>query len=466
MISIFDLFTVGIGPSSSHTIGPMRAANSFVNELADDKLLAHTKSITVQLFGSLAFTGEGHGTDRAITVGLEGHTPETVDPDFLHLRFATIKKNKHIKLDEKFTIEFDPDAIIHDYDTHLPGHPNALCFTAHDEHQKNLHQKTYYSIGGGTIVENVEESFCTEEGHKVPYPFASAKELLQLCYANKLRIAELMMENEKIWKSEYDIKTQLLELAEIMQETIDRGCTTPGILPGGLNVKRRAPILYEQTIKSAQDQQMSCDKDSCIIPCSGSKEAYLISAGALAVGEENAAGNRIVVAPTCGAAGVLPAVLWYSKKFCANIDDAKIIEFLLTAAAIEILYKKQASISGAEVGCQGEVGVACSMAAAGLTAMLGGNLQQVENAAEIGIEHHLGLTCDPIKGLVQIPCIERNAVAANQAVNIAHLVLSESGEHAIFLDNAIQTMKQTGLDMSKKYKETALGGLAVNIPNC
>lgn len=465
MISIFDLFTVGIGPSSSHTIGPMRAANRFINELADDKLLHHTKSIIVRLFGSLAFTGEGHGTDRAITVGLEGHTPETVDPDFLHLRFATIKKDKTLKIEDKFIIEFDPANIIHDYNTHIPRHPNALCFTAQDEQQKTLHQKTYYSIGGGTIIENAEESFCTEEGHKVPYPFSSAKELLQLCYAHKLRIAELMMANEKTWRSEHDIKKQLMKLAEVMQEAIERGCTTQGILPGGLNVKRRAPNLYEKVLKNFQNQS-PCDQNSCSPTCSGSKELDLISTGALAVSEENAAGNRIVVAPTCGAAGVLPAVLWYSKKFCTNIGDAEIIEFLLTSAAIEILYKKQASISGAEVGCQGEVGVACSMAAAGLTAMLGGNLQQVENAAEIGIEHHLGLTCDPVKGLVQAPCIERNVIAANQAVNIAHLVLSESGEHVIFLDNAIQAMKETGLDMHTKYKETALGGLAINIPNC
>ena len=466
MISIFDLFIIGIGPSSSHTIGPMRAANKFVNDLIANKILSNTKSIAVQLFGSLAFTGEGHGTDRAITIGLEGHAPETVDPDFMQLRFDNIKKAKQITIDNQYIIDFDPAAIAHDYDTHLPYHPNALCLIAYDGKQKTIYQKTYYSIGGGTIVENAEESLCTLGPHQVPYPFSSAKELLQLCYANKLSIAELMLENEKTWRSENEIKEKLLNLVTIMQECVDRGCSTNGVLPGGLNIKRRAPILYEQIAAAQKEQNQSCDGNNPPHPCKGSDESCQVSVIALAVGEENAVGGKVVVAPTCGAAGVLPAVLWYAKLFCNDIGNTETIKYLLTTAAIEILFKKQASISGAEVGCQGEVGVACSMAAAGLTALLGGNLQQVENAAEIGIEHHLGLTCDPVKGLVQVPCIERNVIAANQAINIAHLVLSESGEHAVFLDTAIKNMKQTGLDMHTKYKETALGGLAVDIPNC
>jgi L-serine dehydratase len=466
MISIFDLFTIGIGPSSSHTIGPMRAANMFTNELEQNNLLPLTQEIIVELYGSLAYTGEGHGTDRAITVGLEGHAPETVDPDFLHLRFNTIKKTKHIELENKFVVAFDPNNIIHDYDKRPSYHPNTLQITAYGKQKNILLQKNYYSIGGGTVLESEEESFCSIEGHKVPYPFGSARKLLQLCYANKFSIAQLMLENEKTWASEDDIKQGLLNFAEVMQESIDRGCTTTGILPGGLNVKRRAPILYEQALKNLQENKTHSEEKCCEHSCQGSNELCLVSAGALAVAEENAAGSRIVVAPTCGAAGVLPAVIWYAKKFCKNIDENKIFDFLLTTAAIEILYKTQASIAGAEVGCQGEIGVACSRAAAGLTAMLGGNLQQIENAAEIGIEHNLGLTCDPFKGLVQIPCIERNVIAANQAINIAHLVLSDSGEHTVFLDDAISAMKQTGLDMHSKYKETSLGGLATNIPNC
>lgn len=450
--SVFDMFAIGIGPSSSHTVGPMRAANAFVTQLSQENLDNQTQIIIVELYGSLAFTGEGHGTDRAITLGLEGHTAENIDPDFITSRYEALKQNKSLYLNKKHTINFDPASIIHNYQKQLPTHSNAMKITAKDCNNNILLEKTYYSIGGGTIVEEGQDAPEDQLLSGAPYVFGSAKELLKLCNETKLTIAELMLENEKTWRSKTEIKEYLANIANIMLDSLQRGLTQEGELPGGLNLSRRAALLH----KKLKTNQCSCSNADAI--CN-------VSAWAFAVAEENAAGNRIIVAPTCGSAGVIPAVLEYAKT-TYKINNEQINDFLLTAAAIEILYKKQASISGAEMGCQGEIGVACSMAAAALTAVLGGSTNQIENAAEIGIEHHLGLTCDPVKGLVQAPCIERNVVAANQAISIAHLIMVEDRKNIVSLDQTIKAMHETGLDMSSKYKETSLGGLAVNVPQC
>jgi L-serine dehydratase len=457
MLSIFDIFYIGIGPSSSHTIGPMRAANKFITDLMANHLLNKVKVVSVNLYGSLAYTGEGHGTDRAITIGLEGYTPETVDPDQLFARFAAIESTGKLLLGGKVEVDFHPQRSIVHVNEQLAYHSNGMQFLALDEANNVLSQKTLYSVGGGCVVASKEEREQIIGSEVVPYPFATAARLQELCTQHNCKIYELMLENEKTRYPEAEVKAKVLQLADIMQKSILRGYATEGILPGGLNLRRRAPHYF----KKAQNYQSTATTSTNYFANSAKVMCHL-NAAAFAVAEENAAGGRVVVAPTCGSSGVLPAVLSYYKNFYHDVTNEKIVEFLLTAAAIEWLYKQQASISGAEVGCQGEIGVACSMAAAALTAVLGGSIQQVEKAAEIGIEHNLGLTCDPVRCLVQIPCIERNAVAANKVISIAYMALSEPEACIVSLDKAIRTMKQTGIDMKMNYKETSLGGLAVN----
>lgn len=458
-ISIFDLFSIGIGPSSSHTVGPMRAAYRFASQLATQKILNSTARLQIDLYGSLALTGKGHGTDKAVLLGLEGNTPEGVDPDHVLPRFTHIFEQQELNLNHTHAIAFQPttDLLFH-YTQTLPQHSNGLRFTAFDKTNNILLSETFFSIGGGFILTETEINQGEQPANitAVPYPFSTAADLLKFCSDNKLNIPEIMMANEKAWRPETEIRARILNISKIMDECIDRGCRHPGILPGGLNVRRRAPELFKK---------LTALKDAG--PAHFATIMNWLNLYALAVNEENAAGSRVVTAPTNGAAGIVPAVLRYYKEFCENPTEEGIITYLLTAAAIAILYKKGASISAAEVGCQGEVGVACSMAAGALTAALGGSLGQIEKAAEIGMEHHLGLTCDPIAGLVQIPCIERNAMGTVKAVDIAHLVLMEDDEtHTVSLDHVIATMLQTGKDMMSIYKETSKGGLAVNKPEC
>ena len=455
-ISILDIFSIGIGPSSSHTVGPMRAANNFLQKSQiSPAIFTNIVRIQVSLYGSLALTGKGHKTDSAILLGLLGETPETVDSETVVEKTSEIINKKVLCLDEKKIITFDvnTDLIFH-YDKFLAKHANGLCFTAFDKYQKIVLEETYFSVGGGFIINDKDDNQTNTITEKpvLPYPFRTAKELLHICRVNNLTIAELMLENEKLWRNKNETKEKILNFSTVMEQSIYRGCRQHGILPGGLNVRRRAPDLYNKLNQNI----------------TGQHENYMqwLNLYAIAVNEENAAGGRIVTAPTNGAAGVIPATLEYYKTFINGANEEGIITFLATAAAIGILFKKGASLSAAEVGCQGEVGVACSMAAAGLTAVLGGTLAQIENAAEMGMEHNLGLTCDPINGLVQIPCIERNAMGAVQAVNCATLALLETGEHHVSLDKVIATMLRTGNDMQTIYKETSLGGLAVNIPEC
>ena len=454
-ISIFDLFSIGIGPSSSHTIGTMRAACDFITDLDKQKQLAKVYSIKVDLYGSLALTGKGHGTDKAILMGLEGESPETIDPDITAPRIQDIINKKQLSLLGKYQVYFNAtEHLIWHKQESLPLHSNGMRFSAYDNNGQALCERVYYSIGGGFIVREHEFQRQPEQ-HKVPYPFASAKELRHQCQVNKLTIKDIMLANEKTWRSEQEIRKLLLNIANIMQICINKGCATAGILPGELKLKRRACELHKKLL----DHQAP---DICKLEVLNWLNVY-----AMAVGEENAAGGRMVTAPTNGAAGIIPAVLQYYKNFCdVNFTNNDIITFLLTAGAIGMLYKAEASISGAEVGCQGEVGVACSMAAGALTAVLGGDEMQIEKAAEIGMEHNLGLTCDPVDSLVQIPCIERNAMAAVKAVDAASLALAEGGAHRVDLDEVIITMLQTGEDMMKTYKETSQAGLAVNVPEC
>lgn len=456
-ISVFDLFTIGIGPSSSHTVGPMKAANKFVKLLAANGQLVLVKQIKVELFGSLAFTGKGHGTDNAILLGLEGNAPDKIDPAIVKPRAEEIIKNNHIRLNNQHEITFD---YLHDFIFNfkdlLAAHTNAMRFTVYDAKQTELMSHIYYSIGGGFILDEHEAVSAHEKNMTdFPYPFSTAKTLLELCEKNQLSIKDLMLANECSLRSEAELREGLLQIANTMFECIDKGCHHDGILPGGLNVKRRAANLYQKLL--AKGKPLShAHTDSM----------EWLNLYAIAVNEENAAGGRVVTAPTNGAAGIIPAVLYYYLTFYADKKEDAIMEFLLTACAIGILYKKGASISGAEVGCQGEVGVACSMAAGALTAVLGGSLYQIENAAEIAMEHHLGMTCDPMHGLVQIPCIERNAMGAVKAVNATRLALLGDGQHFVSLDKVIATMKQTGKDMMTIYKETSQGGLAANLPEC
>ena len=457
-ISVFDLFSIGIGPSSSHTVGPMRAACAFSEHLKQHNQLAAVKRLTIELFGSLAFTGKGHGTDGAILAGLEGELPETVDPDSIQPRLQAILNHKTLQLVDGHRIPFHyPEDFIFNLKDLLPAHTNGMRFTAYDDQKHMLHQAIFYSVGGGFILTEEKEATHTiaQDTQGLPYPFATAKTLLEHCEKQTLTISELMMANECRMRPEAEIKTRLMRITEIMQACIEKGCQTPGILPGGLKVKRRAPLLQEKLL--AKGKPVSKDYTDSM---------EWLDLFAIAVNEENAAGGRVVTAPTNGAAGIIPAVLHYYLTFYPEAKKTDCIPFLLTAGAIAILYKKGASISGAEVGCQGEVGVASSMAAGALTAVLGGTLYQIENAAEIAMEHHLGMTCDPMMGLVQIPCIERNAMGAIKAVNATRLALLGDGTHTVSLDKVIATMRQTGKDMMTIYKETSLGGLAANLPEC
>ena len=456
-ISVFNLFSIGIGPSSSHTVGPMKAAKTFINTLKEKNLLKLARSIRIELFGSMAFTGKGHGTDLAILAGLEGQSPDTVNADDIKPRANAIITQKTLSLEGTHAIAFNYlSDIIFNIQDRLPFHTNGMRFTVFDIDNKSLYNNIYYSIGGGFIVDEAQAAnpqLITLPD--VPYPFDSAKDLLEQCKKNQLTIASLMLANESSLRSEAEVKQKLLYIAEVMHECIDKGCQTPGHLPGGLNVRRRAHELYQKLQAKGKPSYEHMDS------------MEWLNLFALAVNEENAAGGRVVTAPTNGAAGIIPAVLHYFLTFYPHVNkEETIINFLLTAGAIAILYKKNASISGAEVGCQGEVGVACSMAAGALTALLGGTIYQIENAAEIAMEHHLGMTCDPINGLVQIPCIERNAMGAVKAVNATRLALLGDGEHFVTLDKVIATMKQTGKDMMTIYKETSQGGLAANLPEC
>ena len=453
-LSVFDIFKVGIGPSSSHTMGPMRAAREFALGLQRDGLLEATSQIAVRLYGSLALTGAGHGTDRAILVGFEGAQPETVDPDSIEPTLQRIRASGRVNLLGVHEIAFDePMQLLFMYHERLPRHANGMRFTALAADRRTLREQDYYSIGGGFVVCGDEDEARDTGIHIAhPYPFGSGDELLALCRGHGLEIFELMMANECVRKPEADVRAGLMHLWSVMQGCVERGFRQSGILPGSLKVRRRAPRMYRMLTESATARPLDA--------------MDWVNAYALAVNEENAAGGRVVTAPTNGAAGIVPAVLHYLRRFEPEASDEGVIRFLLTAAAIGMLYKRNASISGAEMGCQGEVGVACSMAAAGLVAALHGSNEQIENAAEIGMEHNLGLTCDPVAGLVQIPCIERNAMGAVKAINAARLAMRGDGSHKVSLDQVIATMRQTGADMSTIYKETSQGGLAVNVPEC
>lgn len=454
-ISLFDIFSIGIGPSSSHAVGPMRAALAFLKTLK--KPVDSIAEIQITLYGSLAFTCKGHGTDRSLLMGLEGEKPDTVDPDSVRPRCEEIQKSKKIKLLGQHSIPFDLEKnLILNREKLLEYHSNGIQFVVYDSKNAVIAEEIYYSVGGGFIVSQTEidsGKFHAAE-HKVPYPFQLAADLMNYCKKENVSIAHIMMENEKSWRSEKEIRAGILRISEVMLDCIERGCHNSGILEGGLKVRRRAPELYQKLQKDPKNT------------ASFSTIMNWLNTYAIAVNEENAASGRVVTAPTNGAAGIIPAVLKYYLDFCENPSEEGIITLLLTSAAIGILYKQNASISGAEMGCQGEVGVACSMAAGGLTAALGGDIFQVENAAEIGMEHNLGLTCDPIGGLVQIPCIERNAMGAVKAVNATYLALAEKGEHKVSLDMVINTMREIGMNMNSMYKETSKGGLAVNVPEC
>ncbi|MEM7456784.1 MAG: L-serine ammonia-lyase [Planctomycetota bacterium] len=455
-ISTFELFSIGIGPSSSHTVGPMRAAVRFVRGLEKDGLLQDVCSIRVKLFGSLGATGKGHGSDKAVIGGLLGFEPEEVDPELLKSRVDDVSASGSILLGGKQEVRFDPANNLEFSGVVLDFHSNALQIAALSAEDNELSCKTYYSVGGGFVVD--EEATGTDrivpDTTALPFPFETGKELLELCDRNGLCISTLMLKNELAWRSEQQIRAQLLEIWSVMQACVENGCRNEGILPGGLKIERRAPLMHRrlQAEWSSESEMLS--------------RMDWVNLWALAVNEENAAGGRVVTAPTNGAAGIIPAVMHYYTRFYKGANDDGIVRFLLTAAAIGTLFKKNASISGAEVGCQGEVGSACSMAAGALAEVLGGTPEQVENAAEIGMEHNLGLTCDPIGGLVQVPCIERNAMAAVKAINAARLALRGDGKHFVSLDKVIKTMRDTGKDMQTKYKETARGGLAVNVIEC
>jgi L-serine dehydratase len=452
-LSVFDVFKIGIGPSSSHTMGPMNAARSFVELLDARGLLDRTTEVSAQLYGSLALTGRGHCTDRAILLGLEGMSPDTLDSALVEPNLQRIRIAKRIRLLGRHEIDFDePLNLLFHMDQVLPGHSNGMRFTAHDAAQEVLAREEYYSIGGGFIVRAGAEVAPGATLLQPPFEFASGDELLEHGKTQGLEIHELMMARERTWRSDSEIQAGLMRIWQVMQDCVRRGFEAQGLLPGVLGVRRRAPKLYRQL--------MGGD------PSSPMHALDWVNVFALAVNEENAAGGQVVTAPTNGAAGIVPAVLHYYRRFEPGADDAGLIRFLLTAGAIGMLYKQNASISGAEMGCQGEVGVACSMAAGGLVSALNGSNEQIENAAEIGMEHNLGLTCDPVAGLVQIPCIERNAMGSVKAINAARLALRGDGSHKVSLDQVINTMRQTGLDMSTIYKETSQGGLAVNVPEC
>jgi L-serine dehydratase len=461
-VSVFDLFKIGIGPSSSHTVGPMRAARLFALRLQHDGLFARTARVRARLYGSLGATGKGHGSDKAVLLGLAGHEPDSIDVDAVPALLQAIRMDATLVLLGERAVPFDEkaDLVFLRRET-LPFHANGLRFEAFDDAGTVLLERTYYSVGGGFVVseevaaDGTRQKLIAPDTTVLPHPFRSGAELLELCARERCTIAELMRRNERHWRSDGEIDAGLLRIWDVMQACVQRGCRTDGVLPGGFKVRRRAADLHRQL---------------CANPEAALRDPLQVldwvNLYALAVNEENAAGGRVVTAPTNGAAGIVPAVLHYYTRFVPGATNAGVIDFLLTAAAIGILYKENASISGAEVGCQGEVGVACSMAAGALCAVLGGTPAQVENAAEIGMEHHLGLTCDPVGGLVQIPCIERNAIASVKAINAARMALRGDGTHHVSLDKVIKTMRETGADMMTKYKETARGGLAVNIVEC
>lgn len=457
-ISVFDLFKIGIGPSSSHTVGPMIAANRFVGALDAAGLLKRVSRVRCHLYGSLGATGKGHGSNKAVLLGLEGALPDSVDPDLIDELLSKIRTNLQINLLGKNKIHFNEieDLVFYRREA-LPLHPNGMLLEAYDKNENVILQKTFYSIGGGFVIEPNGDgaSSIKSDSRKLVYPFDTAQQLLEICERENLSIAQVMWTNETAWASELEIKTQLNKIWSAMQGCVTRGLQTSGELPGPFHVKRRAPELYQSLTKNPE----AAYKDPLQV-------MDWVNLYALAVNEENAAGGRVVTAPTNGAAGIIPSVMHYYERFVNGSSEQGIYDFLLTAAAIATLYKKNASISGAEVGCQGEVGVACSMAAAALCAVMGGTPKQVENAAEIGMEHHLGLTCDPVGGLVQIPCIERNAIASVKAINAARMALRGNGNHYVSLDKVIKTMRDTGADMKTKYKETSRGGLAVNVIEC
>ncbi|MEL6107203.1 MAG: L-serine ammonia-lyase [Planctomycetota bacterium] len=454
--SVFDLFKIGIGPSSSHSVGPMLAANSFADELSNR--WQEVGRVRVELFGSLALTGLGHATDTSVLMGLEGERPDAIDPACIQPRVSTIRSENRIRLGGLHSIPFveDQDLVFNRRKT-LDKHSNALRFEAFtDRDSVAFHEATYYSIGGGFVVREGDEEVSRDDDVKpVPHPFSSAEELLSLADQHACSLSHLAWRNERSLRSDEETREGLRGIWEAMRECVERGCRTEGILPGGLEIQRRAPSLFKKL--SSQPEAIGRDP-MCILDW--------VDLYALAVNEENAAGGRVVTAPTNGAAGIIPAVMCYLERFCHGVSADTIERFLLTAGLIGSLYKRNASISGAEVGCQGEVGVACSMAAGALVEALGGSPRQVEEAAEIGMEHNLGLTCDPIKGLVQVPCIERNAMGAVKAINAARLAMRGDGKHFVSLDRVIRVMKRTGADMSARYKETSRGGLAVNISEC
>jgi len=458
-VSTFDLFKIGIGPSSSHTVGPMRASARFVQRwLVQEGNLQACARIRAELYGSLALTGKGHGSDKAVLLGLEGQWPHLIDPDHIEPMLARIRKDRNLRISAGKSISFDEKTdLVFNKRQKLPFHSNGMRFTAFDAAGAELCTREYYSVGGGFVVNQDEaaQDRITADTTVLPYPFKSGAELIAQCESHGLTIAELMWANERVWRTDAQIESELDAIWQAMQNCLARGTRIGGVLPGGLKVARRSPLMMQELLSR---------------PEAGLKDPLTVldwvNLYALAVNEENAAGGRVVTAPTNGAAGIIPAVLHYYDRFCPNSSRKGINDFLLTAAAIGILYKENASISGAEVGCQGEVGVACSMAAGGLTACLGGSLGQVENAAEIGMEHNLGLTCDPIGGLVQIPCIERNAMGSVKAINASRMAMRGDGKHHVSLDKVIKTMRDTGRDMADKYKETSRGGLAVNVIEC
>ena len=457
-ISVLDLFKVGIGPSSSHTVGPMRAALLFVSGLRDEGLLGQVAGVKAELFGSLGATGKGHGSDKAVLLGLEGEAPEWVDPEQIDARLARIRGEHRIRLAGVQPVRFvEREHLVLHRRQSLPYHPNGMRLAAFDAAGALLCEKLYYSVGGGFVVDEraAGADRIVADTRPLAHPFRSGAELLANCRRTGLAISQLMLENERAWRSDADTRAGLLDIWGVMQACVRRGCEQEGVMPGGLHVRRRAAALYRQ-LSSTPEAAL---RDPLTV-------LDWVNLYALAVNEENASGGRVVTAPTNGAAGIVPAVLHYYTRFCAGASEEGVVRFLLTAGAIGILYKENASISGAEVGCQGEVGVACSMAAGALAEVLGGTPEQVENAAEIGMEHNLGLTCDPVGGLVQVPCIERNAMGAIKAINAARMALRGDGRHFVSLDKVIKTMRDTGADMKLKYKETARGGLAVNVVEC
>ncbi len=449
-VSIFDIFKIGIGPSSSHTVGPMKAAGAFIGSL--EAIAADVARIDVSLHGSLAWTGKGHGTDSAVLLGLSGLTPESIDPDTVDERLRGIHSEKRLDVPGIGGLNFDPAVnLTFDFESELPRHTNGMRFIARSGAGEILAEDLFYSLGGGFIARNDEPEPLAQEGEP-PLPYSSSESLLQRAAENGLTIAELIYQNETSWRPAAEVDAQLASICQAMRDCVARGLRTEGVLPGKMSVLRRAAKLSKALSQAREPSPLHA--------------LEWVNAYAIAVNEENAAGGRVVTSPTNGAAGIIPAVLMFYEKFIPNADEEGVRRFMLTAGAIGVLYKTNASISGAEMGCQGEVGVACSMAAGGLAAALGGSNDHVEEAAEIGMEHNLGLTCDPIGGLVQIPCIERNAMGAVKAINAAQLAMHGDGTHKVTLDQVIETMRQTGNDMSTHYKETSQGGLAVNVPEC